>query len=39
MFSIQSSVCHAVFEDGKFYEKDENAYCLKHYNELFGFSW
>merc|ERR1711991_824119 len=23
------AVCHAVFDDGKFYEKDENAYCLK----------
>lgn len=32
------AVCHCVFEDGKFYEKDENAYCLKHYNELFGYT-
>jgi len=32
------AVCHVAFEDGKFYEKDENAYCMKHYTELFGYS-
>jgi len=32
------SVCNAPFSDGKFYEKDDNAYCQQHYNQLFGFT-
>lgn len=32
------SVCNAPFSDGKFYEKDDNAYCHQHYNQLFGFT-
>jgi paxillin len=32
------AVCNQAFSDGKFYEKDENPYCLQHYNELFGYT-
>jgi len=32
------AVCNQPFSDGKFYEKDENPYCLQHYNELFGYT-
>eukprot|EP01091_Cochliopodium_minus_P006674 TRINITY_DN16683_c0_g1_i1.p1 TRINITY_DN16683_c0_g1~~TRINITY_DN16683_c0_g1_i1.p1 ORF type:complete len:401 (-),score=122.82 TRINITY_DN16683_c0_g1_i1:70-1272(-) len=32
------SVCNTSFSDGKFYEKDDNAYCHQHYNQLFGFT-
>jgi len=29
--------CNQSFSDGKFYEKDNKAYCHQHYNELYGF--
>ena len=32
------SVCNEPFDEGKFYEKDDNAYCHQHYNQLFGFT-
>jgi len=32
------AVCNQTFADGKFYEKDQNPYCLQHYNELFGYT-
>jgi len=32
------SVCKAPFQDGKYYEKNDNAYCHNDYNKLFGFS-
>jgi len=32
------ATCHKLFHDGKFYEKNKNAYCNEDYHKMFGYS-